>query len=731
MNNKNKKKLKKIMMNPSKTGEHLSSPIERANKLNDPDFQLDGGFFTYDLTHQELSTTLFGQVTPVCHIDTVPSDRIVIDNNTKLIRNQIDGNLLSNINEYVDSFYVSLRNVFPTNYEKLIPNPVKGEDLPNSALPVVPLLNYFSHLYRGDSTLLIGDNSTDTLSNIMDVIASAGEGDYLGDIFDKNIDIAFGLGRLTLLATVLSRGQLLDYLGIQFDTPNLSSRVSSDLQKAIDDYFRALWTDFYNGVSDDDGNLEYTLYSYKLSLTSNEAFSSGREVVVRSLEDFRSWISDCFERGNMPDFSAFRVVGASAVSNLVNTLDTIFSGYLAPIGDLSADIERIDGLSEMNLENHFNIGKILAYQQIIAHYYTNDRVDNIYTSELFMQNLRSIMYPTTESTISTIEPTFDMNGVRFEYDYISYGGFAASLLSNELIEGSVNRQYVWATVMLLLRRSLRYGDYFSTSRPNMLAVSDQLGINVSDGKVSPIDVTKNLLMQRYLNAANYIGQGFLQYMSSMYGVKPSDTGCHPRFISHKKIQVQNQITNNTADNQGAQTTNLVAYSDRSTMDVFIDDFGYLISLVSYDVLPIYKSGIENTYHFADRFDYFNPMLQGVGDQAVRSSELLGYPELYGDTFGYVVRDAEYKFKNSRAHGAFCNDLPGFLISYPLYAYNESIDGYDLNINPDFIRDKPIYLDSVLPQQTGVSPAQYWHFILSTTNEVKCARKIQALPGILF
>jgi hypothetical protein len=265
----------------------------------------------------------------------------------------------------------------------------------------------------------------------------------------------------------------------------------------------------------------------------------------------------------------------------------------------------------------------------------------------------------------------------------------------------------------------------------MLAVTDQLSIAVDGGQVSPIDVTKNLLMQRYLNAANYIGQGFLQYMSSIYGIKPSDTGCIPRFISHRKIALQNQITNNTADNQGAQTTNIVGYSDASAFDVFIDDFGYLLSLTSFDVLPVYKSGIDNTYHFADRFDYFNPMLQGIGDQPIRSSELLGYPDLFNDAFGYTMRNAEYKYKLSKAHGAFCNSLPGFMLSYPLYAYNEAVDGYDLEINPDFIRDKPIYLDPVIPQMTGVSPAEYFHFIVACTNQVHCARKIQATPGVLF
>lgn len=728
------------MINPAKNGENMTSPVERANELNDPSFQLNTGYFNYDLTHQELSTPLFGQITPICHMDTVPADRIVISNDTKLIRNQINGNLLSNLNMYVDSFYIPLRSVYPTNYEKLIPNPVKGEDIVNSALPGVPLLAYIKQLYAAEKNVSFDGNETDELYKLMDIIKLAGEekritpetelSDILVNIsFDRTSDVGFLLGRLALTATVLSRGQLLDYLGIQFDAPILTSRVSSALQKAIDDFFTALWTDFYNAFSSEDGELNFSLTSWELSLTTNEMTGSGRTWDITSLEDFRSYLSDVFERGEFPHLM-FDFMHALPVYNLIHVLEQIFAYGMHD--SLSDELDYVNGLVSLTEnEGIFNIGKILAYQQVISHYYTNDRVDNIYSSELFMQNLRSIMYPTAEDSLTTVEPTFDMNGVRFEYDYISYGGFASSLLYDDLMSGCVNRQYVWATVMLLLKRSLRYGDYFATARPNMLAVSDQLAINVDGGQVSPIDITKNLLLQRYLNAANYISQGFMKFMSAIYGVKPSDTGCFPRFVSHRKIGVQNQITNNTGENQGAQTTNLVAYGEKQTMDVFIDDFGYLISLVSYDVLPVYKSGIDPTYHLFDRFDFFNPMMQGIGDQHIRSSELLGFPELYSDTFGYVVRNGEYKFKNSHAHGAFCNDLPGYLISYPLYAYNKDVDGYDINIDPDFIRDKPVYLDSVLPQSTGVSPAQYWHFILSSTNEVKCARKIQALPGILF
>lgn len=657
------------------------------------------------------------------HIDTVPGDRVVVHDNTKLLLNQINGNFLNTLNQYVDSFYVPLRNVFPTNYEKLIPNPVKGEDLPNSALPVVPLLSYFRDLYNVDQQFDLQRGSTirvtDSMREITEGLLEDTGITYFNDL--ENQSKIVYTGRLLLLATILSRGQLLDYLGFALDNSRLSSRQSSELQNKIDSFFRQMWdTGFDGGIS-----------VGTISLTDNLIVDSDDYLANDSLEQFRSNLSDILEAGKFPVLDLDYNDGAlrTSIRDLVICFESILNGF-----DVGRDVTHLDTINSMdtiNTEDTHNIGKILAYQQIIAHYYTNDHVDNVFSSDLYMQNLRSIMYPSEEGMIATVEPTFEMNGVRYEYDYISYGGFWSSLMSDVLVTGYANRQFVFGTLMFLLRRSLRFGDYFSTARPNMLAVSDQLGIAVDGGMVSPIDVTKNLLMQRYLNAANYIGQGFLQYMSSIYGVKPSDTGCIPRFISHRKIELQNQITNNTADNQGAQTTNIVGYSDMSAFDVFIDDFGYLISLTSFDVLPIYKSGIDSSYHFSDRFDYFNPMLQGIGDQPIRSSELLGFPELYSNTFGYTMRNAEYKYKLSKAHGAFVNSLPGFMISYPIYAYNSSADEYDIHIDPDFIRDKPIYIDPLVPQMTGISPAEYFHFIVSCTNQVQCARKIQATPGVLF
>lgn len=719
------------MINPSKKQESINSPVERASELNNPQFENNQGYFSYDLSHAEYLSPRFGEITPSCHLDTVPADRLVMSQASKLILNQIDGNFLSTINQYDDTFFVSLRSVFPNNYEKLMVNPTKGDDLPNSAHPVVPLWSLFYEYLYGENEYEIsvgGDSINTTMWSIWNGLV---ERDF--DLSELDMAERYLLiGRLTTLLTMISRGQLLDYFGMGFDdfanNIEVPENINSNIQYYIDRYFDLL----YDLVKDNDFIVGKELKLTEDGLYIDDLYDVNDSTITiyeyDTLSEFRSALSDILERGEFPiirlgttslEFSnVIQGIRSLFLSMFDSPIETAQEDYLTEVVDKDPTI-----LSSIEV---VNISRLLAYQQVVAQYYTNDTVDNVFNSDLYMENLRSVMFPTDfDTNIITREPVFSYNGRAVEYDYISYGAFYTSLISTIYASGRDNRQHVWMTLMLNLRRSLRYGDYFAVGRPTLLAVSDALSINVEDGKVSPIDVTKNLLLQKYLNACNYIGNGFLQYMSSIFGVKPSDTGVVPRFISHRKTVLNSQITNNTADEQGRQTTNLVGISDNSAMDVFIDDFGFVLTLTSFDVLPVYYTGIENTWHFADRFDYFNPNMQNIGDQPIRRSELIGTPMLYGDTFGYTMRNAEYKFKTSKSHGAFVNGLKGFLLQYPLKEYKTE------KISPDFIRDKPVYLDSVVPQMTGTSPANYYHFIISHYNDIKAARKIQATPSVLF
>lgn len=723
-------------INPAVKPEQLNNPTQRASQLNDPQFEAQQGYYPYDLTHCEILSARFGEITPSLHLDTVPGDRHLLKTNSKLLFNRIPGNLLSTLNQYVDSFYVPLRAVFPTNYEKLIPNPTKGDDLPNSALPQFPIC-HFVQSYLDDSSAtyeLVTESSSQrfTISKVMDEALRL----YGDSVSVEELDlISFAIGRMTHLAYIFSRGQLLDYLGFQPDAPvEITDFYSSRLQYEIDRYFNQLYLLVDRGLVSSIRGAEISLYGSDFYFDQESSFVyEGR---LDTLSYFRQSLSDIFERGNflwlglaIPD-SNNQV--SDFITSFFNLYDTFM--YIFNAGN-PVTIQSVDESPDPFATGQFiNIGKFLAYQLAVAHYFTNDSVDNIFTSDLYMQNLRGCMFPALGQY--TREPVFNYNGVSTEYDYISFGSVYASLLDSSNMPGIAMRQQVFMSLLFTLRRSLRYGDYFATARPRLLAVTDNLFINLSENEdgasgVSPIDVTKNLLMQRYLNAANYVGSKFLNYFASMYGVTPSDTGTFPRFLAHEKITLSNQITNNTSEQQGKQTTNIIAHNESLGFDVFIDDFGFLIQVTSFDTLPIYTSGIDSSFHFSDRFDYFNPMLQNIGDQPIRFSEMCGLPAYYRTTFGYTMRNAEYKYKLSKAHGAFVNGELAMLVRYPVQDFTNS---ETTKINPDFIRDKAMYIDSIMPDDgpsTGVSPAQYYHFAISFVNELHSARKIQATPPVLF
>lgn len=701
------------MFNPSKPEPKLNNPTQRSNELNDPQFEEQQGYFPYDLTHSEFLTTRYGEVTPTCHLHTIPGDRIVFRGNDKTVLTQINGNFLGTINEYSDSFFVPTRSLYPINYEKLIPNPIKGDDLPVTALPKFPI-GLFARAYMFSEKLVF-------INSDGEMLYSLSINDFMHYEFDINDSIVaadFATTRWFALLAMFSRGQLLDYLGYS---------LSERMQSIIDDIYQYLIDNTDEGV--DKVNLYYppsddVIDGANFEIAINRPF--------RTTPEIRDAISYAFEHGYIIAFDEVVEDFSSFVNNLKSKFIAFEEELLYYLGDSDVSIDFESLVHEFDSSNFdiieryqfINLFSVLAYQQVIAQYYSNNSVDNIFNADLYMQNLRAIMFPSLNG-VSSSEPVFSYNGVETRYDLISLGASLYSLVAVDAPDGLIVRQYHYITLMFLLRNSLRYGDYFATARPNMLAVGD-LTINIQDGAVSPIDITQNLLKQRYLNAANYIGSGFLPYMASIFGVTPSDTGTYPRFISHYKTTLRSDIVTNTSNEQGKQVTNLLGYSDGNSWDCFIDDYGVMLVLKSYDVLPVYNKGVENTFGFSDRFDLFNPMLQNMGDQPILGSEIGG---TYDYVFGYTMRNAEYKYKVSRAHGAFVRSLRGFFLPFPVDYYKQ-MNGL-MHIDSDFIRDRPFFMDSVVSQMTGVSPSEYYHFIVSCVNELKTARKMQATPPILF
>ena len=274
-------------INPSKTGSALNNPTQRANEINDPQFSEQQGYFPYDLTHGEYITPRFGEVTPSMCLHTVPGDRIVHRDNTKTVLNQINGNFLSTVNHYVDTFFVPMRSLYPTNYAKLFPNPIKGDDLPNSALPQFPIsLFIYNFINSTDEVNFQGDVDGEEINTSNKYAMTT--------MVDPTIEF-YRISRLTFLATMLSRGQLLDYLGCQFDSStSYSERVK--LQDSIDAYF-AGFTLLVNQFINDNIPVRGYYIPIEPGASYINVYLDRKSEAITDLSTFRDFISTAFERG--------------------------------------------------------------------------------------------------------------------------------------------------------------------------------------------------------------------------------------------------------------------------------------------------------------------------------------------------------------------------------------------------------------------------------------------------
>lgn len=743
-------------LNPSLRQETLNNPIQRGNPLNDPKYQEQQGYNNYDLNNSQLCTPRFGEVTPTTVFETVPGDRHLLHGNALSILNQIDANLVTEVNAYMDYFFVPMRCVFPVNYEKIVPNPTKGDDLPIKALPQIPFLHLLREMLVSNQQVIInsldGSNEVNmSMFEVYDDMIPLDESNY--PLFNNQV---------LYVAYTLSRGNLMDYLGYCIDTPagilatspSPYAKYQNKLQKLIDEAFHSianfysvssgtstvpvlLGKDIYSDDSWSTDKIDLSTYANPLDDSWKIRYiepvyvaEDGDYVSDYSLSGYRAALYDAFEKGlfvvpAMATYNGTELVSIKAFSDPESKLKDLYDAlvqllYIYHTLPLESD------------SDPFNVGFInplrpAAYQLSVAEYMSNDSVDNIFSAELYMQNLRSLMFPAQNGITS--EPTFDYNGVSTEYDLLTTGAFEAAFFSDR--PGFYARVLPVVSSLFFLRRSLRYGDYFATGRPNLLAVG-QLGIPVENNSVKPIDVSKNLVLQRFLNAVNWVGSRFVNYMTSIFGVKPSNTGVHPVFLAHRKTPLNRDVVTNTAQDQGKQVTNLRGETDDQAFDVFIDDFGCIIGVNSFDILPSYPSGIDANFQNSDRYSMFNSMLQNVGDQGIKLSELtgvVGIPQTES-AFAYTVRYAQYKFGISRAHGAFVNSLPGFAMLYPWATLSDDPSTFDLKINPDFIRDKPFYFDQFFEFRTGMSPADYFHFIVAVTNQHSAARKMQYQPPVL-
>lgn len=146
----------------------------------------------------------------------------------------------------------------------------------------------------------------------------------------------------------------------------------------------------------------------------------------------------------------------------------------------------------------------------------------------------------------------------------------------------------------------------------------------------------------------------------------------------------------------------------------------IIGLINVRADLTYQEGLNRMWKRIDRYSYFWPSFQHIGEQIVYGDEI--YASSDNDlepVFGYQEKYAEYRYKPSMITGKFCSN------------YSQSLDIWHLSqdfgatpkLNDSFIEDNP-------PIDRVIAIPSEPHFLLDTYFKYRCARPmpLYGVPG---
>lgn len=379
-----------------------------------------------------------------------------------------------------------------------------------------------------------------------------------------------------------------------------------------------------------------------------------------------------------------------------------------------------------------NLEKVIAYQLVCAQFFSNSYVDDINTAKKWLENNWSIIV----YAIPVTQTIFTLNGVRYNYDLISYTplNYVLSSLYSTTFSLTTKQSVLGVLRNIFeIHESLKTSDYFVDSRTQPLAVGDVYASVVSN-QVSAIDVNKSLWMQRLLNAVNRIPDNIVEYLRKMFGNDPISKDPQPMFISSERFRLGAQEVENTTDVDQGNTVSLLRSNEptRYRFEVRVSEPSVIIGLNSYSQDIVYAQAIDKEFTEFDRYDNFNPYLQHIGDQPVTQQELVN--DLTSTThlsnFAYQLRYASYKTAINHASGAFADFAANSSIASWASIYDRQNASQFKVINTEFIRNANIDFDEYYSSLTGTRLTTYYHFICSFDTRCFVNSKQQKFPSLL-
>lgn len=632
---------------------------------------------SFDRTHTFFTTEEYGSYNPFYIEEVTAGDYAPINPRCEVRSESFNTPLMTPIKKAYDLFYVPFFAILPRTWEYIYTNPTQGDDVPEDAFCFIP--NFKS---------LLSDLLESWIATIHDNVGTNSFQDTLKlfTLFIYTYEMFCSTGSLLFRMKYKLNPQVIFTSGVY------TGVMTSD--KYIDTVLSAIADSVYVTLNYGTTNSR-TFFSNEKTVEG--AFFSNMSKVTKG-----ELVSILRQSYSIPT----TVVGTKLTKT--NSQD-----LFDEISDLSGASFNFGTSGTANdTEFNYNFAPQIAYNLAVSQYYNNPSVDYIYSAELYSQAVFGLMID--NGILSLEDLTFTRNGHTVYYDIFS-GHFIKKLFdfSIGMVSGNTTLSKQYKSVISIfaniwsIQNSLKYGDYFVGSKPRALAVGETT-IPVANGSVDSVEVARQLLMTKYLHACNKLSIDFESQFETMTGQQVPPDYHYPHFIQHSEQNISGyEVSDTTSANLGNQITRMNSTGDGVKATISIDLPGYVLGISSFYMPRTYCRTKDRMYFRSNRFDFFQPMLQNLGDQEVFQLER---DDFNVGTFGYQGRNEEYKQTYNHAAGAFCD----ILRSWAYIADDANSLGYKLDkgltISPEYIRCNPAEFDRFLPVTPYYSLGHKFHFI---------------------
>lgn len=215
-------------------------------------------------------------------------------------------------------------------------------------------------------------------------------------------------------------------------------------------------------------------------------------------------------------------------------------------------------------------------------------------------------------------------------------------------------------------------------------------------------------LQQFLERNNVAGSRYIEQILAHYGVKSSDERLQrSEFLGGGSVPIIiSEIETNANSSSGGYDTVVGDLAGKAkgvggfgTISTFCEEHCFIMGILSIMPKASYSQGLSKMWSRMDKFDYFWPEFQHIGEQAIAKKELFvdyfgnGDPE---EEFGYQSRYSDYKYQPDRVSG----DLRTSLSFWHMGRLFESAPA----LNASFIQCEPT--DRVFATSDELSNSQH-------------------------